>query len=133
MTNKERHLAIIGGGAAGISAFIAAIKRGASDCITIIDPHSIGRGMVYGTTDLELLCNTSVDLMSVVSDNSWDLLEYLQVALTGRADNSALQTFTMKYFQALRTFQIVIHQAPNRRFSGISVEVKIQPDSFERI
>jgi len=123
MTNKERHLAIIGGGAAGISAFIAAIKRGASDCITIIDPHSIGRGMVYGTTDLELLCNTSVDLMSVVSDNSWDLLEYLQVALTGRADNSALQTFTMKYF----------HQAPNRRFSGISVEVKIQPDSFERI
>jgi uncharacterized NAD(P)/FAD-binding protein YdhS len=77
MTWQETTLAIVGGGAAGVATFIAAVRRRAASCIYVIDPRQIGPGVAFGSSDNEVLCNTSVDIMSVVAGNPSDFLDYL--------------------------------------------------------
>lgn len=75
---NDRHIAIIGAGATGVAMFIALVRRQAAQYITFIDPYPIGQGLVYANTDPDLICNTSVDLMSVMPLQSNDLLYYLR-------------------------------------------------------
>jgi uncharacterized NAD(P)/FAD-binding protein YdhS len=71
------NIAIVGAGATGIAVFIALVRHRAAKKITLIDPHVAGQGIVYANTDPGLLCNTSVDLMSVLPPEHNDLLNYL--------------------------------------------------------
>jgi uncharacterized NAD(P)/FAD-binding protein YdhS len=78
MKNKNSStIAIIGAGATGVAAFIAMVRYQAASKITLIDPYPASRGLAYANTDPELLCNTSVDLMSLLPLESDDLLHYL--------------------------------------------------------
>ncbi|CDG17017.1 FAD/NAD(P)-binding protein [Xenorhabdus doucetiae] len=77
MSFQKRSLAIVGGGAAGVTTFIAAVQHRAAQVIYIVDPGPIGPGMAFFNLDGDILCNTSVDTMSVVSDNPLDFLDYL--------------------------------------------------------
>jgi uncharacterized NAD(P)/FAD-binding protein YdhS len=75
--NIYQNTAIIGAGATGIAVFIAMVKHQAAKKITLIDPYAAGQGLAFANTDPELLCNSSVDLMSVLPLESNDLLHYL--------------------------------------------------------
>lgn len=77
MNIKRKQLAIIGGGAAGVASFIAAVRNHVADTIYIIDPKPIGPGIVFSTQDNDLICNTSIDTMSVIIDEPLDFLDYL--------------------------------------------------------
>lgn len=74
---NNRHVVIIGAGATGVAAFIALVRYKAVGKITLIDPLGVAVGYVYSYDDQELLCNTSVDLMSVLPLECNDLLQYL--------------------------------------------------------
>jgi hypothetical protein len=78
MAKRSVSLAIVGGGAAGVATFIAAVEQQVADIIHIIDPRPIGSGIAFSNTDEDVLCNTSVDLMSVVPGKPRDFLDYLQ-------------------------------------------------------
>lgn len=77
MSFQKRSLAIVGGGAAGVATFIAAVQHRVAQTIYIIEPGAVGPGMAFFNLDGDILCNTSVDTMSVVADNPLDFLDYL--------------------------------------------------------
>ncbi|WP_080419662.1 FAD/NAD(P)-binding protein [Burkholderia ubonensis] len=77
MQNSRRCLAIIGGGATGTAAFIAAIKKRVASKIYVIDPKPPGRGAVFANTDDDILCNTTVATTSIDHDKPLDFLDYL--------------------------------------------------------
>lgn len=77
MSNNKGSVAIVGGGATGVATFIAAVVRRAAKTIYIIDPRPIGRGVAFSSTDGDMICNTSVDTMSVVPGRPLDFQEYL--------------------------------------------------------
>ena len=71
-------VAIIGGSVTGIAAFINLVRSGASSRIDIIDPNGVANSIAFGTTDDALLCNTSVQTMSVLDDDMDDFRDYLE-------------------------------------------------------
>ena len=71
-------LAIVGAGAAGVATFIAAVRAQVARSIYMIDPQPIGPGAAFSNTDNDILCNTSVDTMSVLHDMPLDFLEHLR-------------------------------------------------------
>ncbi|MFC6488638.1 FAD/NAD(P)-binding protein [Nitratireductor sp. GCM10026969] len=75
-------LAIVGAGATGVGAFMAAVQQRIAERIYIIDPQSVG-GTVFRTTDDEIICNTAVDVTSIDPENEYDFLDYLRC--TGHA------------------------------------------------
>ncbi|QCT21705.1 hypothetical protein FEM41_19650 [Jejubacter calystegiae] len=75
---SERHVSIIGAGATGIAAFIALVRHRACKKIVLIDAYEPGVGQVYANQHPEVLCNTSVELMSLLPPEYNDLLHYLQ-------------------------------------------------------
>ncbi|MBC8947885.1 FAD/NAD(P)-binding protein [Xenorhabdus sp. TS4] len=77
MSFHKRSLAIVGGGAAGVATFIAAVQHRAAQIIYVIEPGPVGPGMAFFNLDGDVLCNTSIDTMSVVADNPLDFLDYL--------------------------------------------------------
>ncbi|WP_273795155.1 FAD/NAD(P)-binding protein [Brucella intermedia] len=75
--NEQKRIAIVGGGASGIVAFIAAVRRQAAAAIFIVEPAAVGQGTAYCNSDDDLICNTSVDLMSAIPETRHDFLDYL--------------------------------------------------------
>lgn len=71
------HVAIIGAGATGVAAFIALVRQGACKRITLLDASGPAIGQFYASQHPELLCNTSVELMSLLPPHYHDLLHYL--------------------------------------------------------
>lgn len=69
---------VIGGGVAGTAAFIALVRRAAAAEIDIVDPLPPGACQAFATTEPALLCNTSIDLMSLVPGLPDDFLAYLR-------------------------------------------------------
>ncbi len=78
MISRKRSMAIIGGGTAGIATLIIAVQRQAANIIYIFDPSPIGPGTVFANIDPDVLCNTSVDTMSIMVDNPLDFYDYLK-------------------------------------------------------
>ncbi|EHC5873761.1 FAD/NAD(P)-binding protein [Salmonella enterica subsp. enterica serovar Eastbourne] len=76
--SSRRRIVILGGGIAGVASFIAAIRFKAAYRIDIIDPRGIGGGIAFSSTEPALLCNTSVETMSLLDDDPDDFLLYLQ-------------------------------------------------------
>ncbi|TAM50367.1 MAG: FAD/NAD(P)-binding protein [Paraburkholderia sp.] len=75
----ERRLVIVGGGASGVAAFVAAVRYGVARSIELVDPRGIGRSTAFAAKHPALLCNTSVETMSIVDDDPDDFLAYLQL------------------------------------------------------
>ncbi|SEA67269.1 FAD/NAD(P)-binding protein [Paraburkholderia sartisoli] len=74
----KRKVVIVGGGVAGIAAFVSAVSNRSVSRIDIVDPRGIGNGIAFATTDPALLCNTSVETMSLLADDPDDFLRYLR-------------------------------------------------------
>lgn len=74
----ERRLAIVGSSASGVAAFVAAVRYGVARSIALVDPKGVGRGTAFAAKHPALLCNTSVETMSIVADDPDDFLAYLQ-------------------------------------------------------
>lgn len=72
-----RRLVIVGGGASGVAAFVTAVRSGVARSIDIVDPRGIGRGTAFAARRAALLCNTSVETMSIADDDPGDFLAYL--------------------------------------------------------
>jgi uncharacterized NAD(P)/FAD-binding protein YdhS len=77
LNNKKRHVAIIGGGIAGVAAFIEIVRTSVACDVSIIDPRSYGGGDGFRASDGRLLCNTSVETMSALYGQCHDFREYL--------------------------------------------------------
>ncbi|MER7107311.1 FAD/NAD(P)-binding protein [Streptomyces sp. NPDC000229] len=79
---------IIGGGANAVSAYTRVPAGPGISSVTFVAPHPIGLGGAFGTTDPELLCNTSVDVTSLDPEGTSGLLTYLTARgwPTGRDD-----------------------------------------------
>jgi uncharacterized NAD(P)/FAD-binding protein YdhS len=73
-----RHVVIIGGGATGAAAFVALARAGAAPRIDVVDPGPVGLGKAFATTEAALLCNTSVDTLSLLAGEPDDFLHYLR-------------------------------------------------------
>ncbi|CAB3764395.1 FAD/NAD(P)-binding protein [Paraburkholderia humisilvae] len=76
MMQDNKTVALIGGGAACVATFIALVKRRAAKTLYVVAPGQIGPGMVFLTSDDALLCNTSAELMSVMTDDPADFIRY---------------------------------------------------------
>lgn len=74
----NRHVVIVGGGATGVAAFVSLVKRGVASRIDIVEPRPVAQGVAFNTTERALLCNTSVDTMSVVPGAPDDFLRFLR-------------------------------------------------------
>ena len=89
MNQSDSVLAIVGGGAAGVATFIAAVRNRAADVIYVIDPKPVGRGFAFSNSDDDILCNTSVDIMSVIDGKDSDFYDYL----TSRGHDVSLDSY----------------------------------------
>lgn len=78
MKQDENSVALVGGGAACVATFVALVKQRAAKTIYVVSPGDIGPGMVFGTSDDDLICNTSAEIMSVMADAPQDFLLYLK-------------------------------------------------------
>jgi hypothetical protein len=72
-----KRIVIIGGGATAVSALAHVAGAPGIERITLVAPGAIGFGTAFGTTDPTLLCNTSVDVTSLLSEGRSDFLDYL--------------------------------------------------------
>ena len=96
----RRRLAIVGGGASGVAAFVAAVRYGIADSIDLIDPVGVGAGVAFSAKHDGLLCNTSVETMSIVEDQPDDFLAYLrEVGVTATRDTFAPRAYVSRYLE----------------------------------
>ncbi|SCK09782.1 FAD/NAD(P)-binding protein [Streptomyces sp. WMMB 322] len=72
-----KRIVIVGGGATAVSAMAHIVRISGVESVTFVAPRSVGLGTAFGTTDPALLCNTSVDVTSLVAEGESDLLAYL--------------------------------------------------------
>ena len=98
-------LAIVGAGAAGVATFIAAVRAGVARTIYMIDPHPVGPGTAFSNTDRDILCNTSVDTMSVLHDMPLDFLEHLSCEGYASTPESLVPRFLVGRYLANRFVQ----------------------------
>src|SRR5579875_1554112 len=64
----KREVVIVGAGIAGVAAFIGAVRSRSVSRVDIVDPRGVGNGIAFATTEPALLCNTSVETMSLLDD-----------------------------------------------------------------
>lgn len=98
-------LAIVGAGAAGVATFIAAVRAQVARSIYMIDPQPIGPGAAFSNTDNDILCNTSVDTMSVLHDMPLDFLEHLRCEGYAFTAESFVPRFLVGRYLASRFLQ----------------------------
>ncbi|WP_338490815.1 FAD/NAD(P)-binding protein [Pseudomonas trivialis] len=73
----SRSVAIIGGSVTGVAAFIALVRTGKVRRIDLIDPQGLADSIAFTAAEQGLLCNTSVQTMSVLDDDPHDFQRYL--------------------------------------------------------
>lgn len=76
--SSATHVVIIGGAVTGLAAFISLVRAGTAASVEIIDPDGIANSIAFSTTQGALLCNTSVQTMSVLDDDMNDFQSYLR-------------------------------------------------------
>lgn len=97
----RRRLAIVGGGASGVAAFVAAVRYGVAESIDLIDPVGIGAGVAFSAKHDALLSNTSVETMSIVDDQPDDFLTYLRATgVAATKDTFAPRACVSRYLAA---------------------------------
>ncbi|MFI1800321.1 FAD/NAD(P)-binding protein [Streptomyces sp. NPDC020379] len=83
-----RTVAVVGGGVAGTSVILHLVRtllgpsggagRGRVGTVLLIDPQPAGWGLAFGDTDPLLLCNTAVEINSLLADRPFDFVTYLR-------------------------------------------------------
>jgi len=97
----RRRLAIVGAGASGVAAFVAAVRYGVAESIDLIDPVGIGAGVAFSAKHDALLCNTSAETMSIVDDEPDDFLAYLRASgVAATKDTFAPRAYVSRYLTA---------------------------------
>lgn len=76
--NPRAAVAIIGGSVTGVAAFIQLVRAGNAKRIDIIDPEGLADSIAFGVCEDVLLCNTSVQTLSILDDEPHDFQRYLQ-------------------------------------------------------
>lgn len=84
-------VAIVGGSVTGIAAFIQLVRTGAASRIDIIDPEGLADSIAFTEAQDMLLCNTSVQTMSVLDDDMHDFQYYLQAQGIEVSENAFVQ------------------------------------------
>ncbi|WP_406723984.1 FAD/NAD(P)-binding protein [Streptomyces sp. GD-15H] len=81
MTTNGRSVVFIGAGPAAITVFLR-LKPGVElESVTFVDPNPVGAGNVFGelcADDFEFMCNSSVALTSLRSDDPDDFVRFLR-------------------------------------------------------
>lgn len=72
-----REVAVVGGGATGTSAVVNLVRSGVARHVDVFEPGAVGHGDAFASTDPALLCNTSADSMSLVTERPDDFVDYL--------------------------------------------------------
>jgi cation diffusion facilitator CzcD-associated flavoprotein CzcO len=72
-----RDVAVVGAGATGTSAVVNLVRSGVARRIDVFEPGAVGHGDAFSATDPALLCNTSADSMSLVTECPDDFVDYL--------------------------------------------------------
>jgi hypothetical protein len=72
-----REVAVVGAGATGTSAVVNLVRSGVARRVDVFEPGAVGHGEAFSSTDPVLLCNTSADSMSLVTEHPGDFVEYL--------------------------------------------------------
>ncbi|MEV7104161.1 FAD/NAD(P)-binding protein [Streptomyces atroolivaceus] len=67
----------MGAGATGTSVVVNLVRSGAAQRIDVFEPGAIGHGKAFSSTDPALLCNTSADSMSLLTECPDDFVDYL--------------------------------------------------------
>jgi uncharacterized NAD(P)/FAD-binding protein YdhS len=98
----KREVVIIGAGVAGIAAFVSAVRSRSVSRIDIVDPRGIGNGVAFATTEPELLCNTSVETMSLLDDDPYDFLRYLRAQAIDVSPDAFVPRFHVSRYLADR-------------------------------
>ena len=75
--NPRATVAIIGGSVTGVAAFIQLVRSGNARRIDIIDPEGLAQSIAFNAGEATLLCNTSVQTLSVLDDEPHDFQGYL--------------------------------------------------------
>ncbi|MEU3751427.1 FAD/NAD(P)-binding protein [Streptomyces olivoreticuli] len=84
-----RDVVVIGAGVAGTSVVLHLVRAlldserpgpGESPVrsVRLVDPHPAGWGLAFGDTDPMLLCNTAVEINSLLADRPGDFVDYLR-------------------------------------------------------
>lgn len=76
--NRLACVAVIGGSVTGVAAFIKLVRTGTARRVDIIDPEGLAESIAFKVCEDVLLCNTSVQTMSVLDDDMHDFQHYLQ-------------------------------------------------------
>lgn len=98
----KREVVIIGAGVAGIAAFVSAVRNRSVSRIDIVDPRGIGNGVAFATSEPELLCNTSVETMSLLDDDPYDFLHYLRAKAIDVSPDAFVPRFHVSRYLADR-------------------------------
>lgn len=119
------HLAIVGGGAAGVAIFIAAVKQCIADVIYVIEPKTIGPGIAFSNLDKDVLCNTSADIMSIVYDRPDDFMAYLnECGLDATKDSFVSRALVGKYLNSRFCYYLNIAEKKGIQVYHITEEFK---------
>jgi len=104
---KKSRAVIVGGGITGVAALIGLIEHRAVSEIFIIDPGTIGIGRAFATTEAELLCNTTVEMMSIISHDKEDFVKYLRARGFRTTKNDFVPRFYVSQYARDRYQQFV--------------------------
>jgi uncharacterized NAD(P)/FAD-binding protein YdhS len=97
----RRRLAIVGSGASGVAAFVAAVRYGVAQSIDLVDPIGIAGGVAFSARHDALLCNTSVETMSIFDDEHDDFLAYLRsIGVSATRNTFAPRAHVSRYLTA---------------------------------
>ena len=98
----KREVVIVGAGVAGIAVFVSAVRNRSVSRIDIVDPRGIGNGIAFATTEPALLCNTSVETMSLLDDDPYDFLHYLRTQAMTVSPDAFVPRFLVSRYLADR-------------------------------
>jgi uncharacterized NAD(P)/FAD-binding protein YdhS len=84
-----------------VAAFVAAVRYGVAASIDLVDPIGIAGGVAFSAKHDALLCNTSVETMSVLDDDQDDFLAYLHsIGISATKDSFAPRAYVSRYLTA---------------------------------